>query len=88
MGKKLQYEAGVVAAAIPDEEISLDDILSLEAFSKRYPDIGNEARLRWWIFHRQNNGLAPSGALLKRNGRWFFVVPRMKTWLLRAGGGQ
>ena len=88
MGSKVQDREDGIRAAIPDDEISLDDILSLEAFSKRYPDIGNEARLRWWIFHRQTNGLAPSGALIKRNGRWFFVVPRMKTWLLRAGGSQ
>jgi len=68
-----------------ETSISLDDIQSLEAFTKRYPDIANEARLRWWIFHREVNGLRASGALIKRNGRWFVVGPRMKVWLLGSG---
>ena len=73
-----------MSAAISDDDLNLDDIQSLEAFTKRYPDIANDARLRWWIFHRKCNGLEQSGALIKRSGRWFIVVPRMKDWLLRA----
>jgi hypothetical protein len=84
MGIRAQHLSGGITTAIPDDEISLDDILSLEAFTKRYPDIANEARLRWWVFHRQTNGLAEEGALIKRNGRWFFIVPRMKTWMLHS----
>ena len=77
-----------ILVSMPDDDIGLDDIQSLEAFTKRYPDIANEARLRWWIFHREINGLRASGALIKRNGRWFVVVPRMKVWLLRSGGRE
>lgn len=67
-----------------DDDLSLDDIQGLKPFCKRYPDIADESRLRWWIFHRKSNGLEASGAVLKKNGRWFIVVPRMKTWILQA----
>ena len=66
------------------DEINLDDIQSLDAFCRRYPDIADEPRLRWWLFNRRTNGLESSGAVLKRNGRWFVVVPRMKSWILQA----
>jgi hypothetical protein len=69
---------------LPIDEIRLDEIQSFDAFCKRYPDIANEARLRWWIYHRQANGLQASGAIVKRAGRWYIVVPRIKNWLLQA----
>lgn len=69
------------------EQVSLDDLMSLTAFVRRYSDIANEPRARWWIFHRETNGLAKSGALVKRGGRWFFVVPKFRDWLI-AGNGQ
>jgi hypothetical protein len=69
---------------LPAADIGLDDIQTFEAFCKRYPDIANEARLRWWIFNRQANGLQSSGAVVKKSGRWLIVVPRMKDWLLQA----
>jgi hypothetical protein len=70
------------------DDIGLDEIQSFESFCKRYPDIANEARLRWWIFHRKSNGLAASGALVKRSGRWFVVLPRLKEWILRDDLGR
>ena len=69
------------------DEVTLDDLMSLTAFVRRYSDIANEPRARWWIFHRESNGLAKSGALVKRGGRWFFVVPKFRDWLM-SGGGQ
>ena len=66
------------------DDIDLDDIQSLDAFCRRYPDIADEARLRWWIFNRRSNGLESSGAVRKRNGRWFVVVPRIKAWILQS----
>ena len=66
------------------DQVALDDIQSLDAFCKRYPDVANEARLRWWIYHRTVNGLQDSGAVVKRAGRWYVVVPRLKDWLLHA----
>ena len=62
--------------------IGLEDILSFDAFHKQFPNIANESRLRWWVYHRRSNGLEASGALIKRAGRWFIVVPRIKAWLL------
>lgn len=69
---------------LPDDDIGLDDIQTFDAFCKRYPDIANDARLRWWIFHRKTNGIEKSGAIVKRGGRWYVVVPRLKNWLLQA----
>jgi hypothetical protein len=64
------------------DDINLDDIKSFEAFTEKFPNIANESRLRWWIYHRKSNGLEASGAVIKRAGRWFVVVPRLKAWLL------
>lgn len=71
-----------VVAGMADTDISLEDIKSIDAFLAQFPDIANEPRLRWWIFHRKSNGLEASGALIKRSGRWYVVVPRLKAWLL------
>lgn len=76
------------AGNLPDEDIGLDDIQSFDAFCARYPDIANEARLRWWLFHRKSNGLAASGAVIKKSGRWFVVLPRMKNWILAGHGNH
>ncbi len=82
MSKVQQLSTGGDSIAA-DSEISLDDITSLEAFVEKNPDLANEARLRWWIFHRKANGLAAAGAVIKRSGRWFVVRPRLKAWLLQ-----
>jgi hypothetical protein len=78
---KVSATPQVVAVAQADD-IGLEDIKSLDAFFNRYPDIADESRARWWIFHRKSNGLEASGALVKRAGRWFVVVPRLRDWLL------
>ena len=72
-------------ADAPGDDIDLEDIVSFEAFHKQFPNIANESRLRWWIFHRKSNGLEASGAIIKRAGRWFVVVPRLRNWILSAG---
>ena len=64
------------------DDISIEDIKALEAFVKKNPELVTEPRLRWWIFHRKTNGLEESGAVIKRAGRWYVVVPRLKSWLL------
>ena len=71
-----------LAADTSAADIDLKDIVSFDAFHTQYPNIANESRLRWWIFHRQSNGLEASGALIKRAGRWFVVVPRLRNWIL------
>jgi hypothetical protein len=74
----------MAAKTLPTEDIDLDDIQTLEAFCNRFGDIATESRMRWLIFNREANGLAASGAIIKKVGRWHVVVPRMKNWLLSA----
>lgn len=76
----------VTSAEIDDVE--MDDIQSINAFLKRYPDIADEARLRWWLFNRRTNGLEKSSAVIKRAGRWYVLVPRFKSWLLDSSAGS
>ena len=64
------------------DDLDLDDIKSLDSFVKAHPDIVTEPRIRWLIFNRKSNGLESSGAVIKRAGRWYVVVPRLKAWLL------
>lgn len=61
---------------------NLHDILDLDSFLRRYPDLASEARMRWWIYRRKPNGLESSRAIIKRAGRWYVVVPRLRAWLL------
>jgi hypothetical protein len=44
--------------------------------------LGNETQWRWRIFNRTHNGLTDSGAIVKRSGRWYVVLPRLRDWLL------
>ena len=71
------------STAVPADDINIEDIKSLDSFIEKNPDFTNEARMRWLIFNRKSNGLEASGAIIKRAGRWFVVVPRLKNWLLR-----
>jgi hypothetical protein len=74
----------MAAKTLPPDDIGLDDIQTLEKFCERYSDLADESRMRWLIFNRDSNGLAASGAIIKKVGRWHVVVPRMKNWLLSA----
>jgi hypothetical protein len=69
------------------DDLRLDDIVELPKYVERYPDQTNEARLRWFIFNRERNGIEKAGAVVKRLGRWYVVVPRMRDWLLRGDAG-
>jgi hypothetical protein len=63
-------------------EIRLDDILPLNAFCKRYPDLATVSGLQWLLFRQETNGIVRSGALVKRNNRWFVCIPKYRDWLL------
>lgn len=65
----------------------LDDWKRLDVFCRRYADLTDEQRLRWMIHKRNYNGLANSGAISKRAGRWFIHVPRFRDWL-ESGAGE
>jgi hypothetical protein len=62
----------------------MDDIMALPAFCERYPDITTEQQIRWQIFKRNQNGLADSGAISKKGGKWFIVIPKYRAWLLES----
>ena len=60
----------------------LDDIMLLTSFVHRYPDLISEQQIRWQIFKRTHNGLGDSGAISKRGGKWYIVIPKFRQWLL------
>ena len=66
-----------------NHEVRLDDFLTLQRVIDRYPNLGSETQWRWRIFRRDKNGLLASGAIVKRCGRWFFVLPRVQKWFLQ-----
>jgi hypothetical protein len=65
-------------------EPDLAEIVPLNTLIKdpRTSHLGDETAWRWRIFNRTHNGLAESGAIVKRAGRWFVVLPRLREWLL------
>jgi len=65
-----------------NDSISLDDIVSIRTLVKRHPTIGTEASLRWQIHRAKHNGLAESGAIIRRGRILFIVVPRYLAWML------
>jgi hypothetical protein len=62
----------------------MDDIMALTVFCERYKDITTEQQLRWQIFKRTQNGLAASGAITKKGGKWFVIIPKYRAWLLES----
>ena len=60
----------------------LDSLMQVPRFVRRYPDLTSDNHIRWLIFKRETNGLADSGALIKRAGRWYIDVPQFRQWLL------
>lgn len=61
---------------------NLDDVMRLTQFCKRYPDLLTEKQLRWALFKREHNGLEASGAVVKKGGKWFVIVPNIRSWVL------
>lgn len=46
------------------------------------PHIFTEQQARWWLFNRKKNGIERSGAMIKKGGRWYVNVPRLREWIL------
>ena len=65
---------------------SLDDMLRVAAFAKRYPDLASEASLRWQIFHSDSNGLDDVQAIIRVGSRVYIHRGRYFDWLLAHGG--
>jgi hypothetical protein len=67
------------------DNIQPEDIMPLDAFltSERTQHLASESSLRWQIFKRRENGLERAGAIVKRGGRWYVVVPRYIQFILK-----
>jgi hypothetical protein len=70
------------------ENLQPEDIMPLDAFltSERTNHLATESRIRWQIYKRKENGIDRSGAIVKRGGRWYVVVPRYLQFLLNETG--
>lgn len=68
---------------------SLDDVMSVKAFVRRYPDLDQtEKAVRWDIYNAAHNGLAEYGAVIRKGRRTFLVVPKYRDWLFGRGGAK
>lgn len=65
-----------------NDDLCLNDLMPIKAFVERNPGMGSESSLRWQIFNAEQNGLAESGAIVRRGRRLFIVVPRYLAWVL------
>lgn len=65
------------------QSANLGDVLPLNTFVEQNPQLVTERRMRWLIFNRETNGLKESGALSKRAGRWYVIVPRFTEFLIQ-----
>ena len=61
---------------------TLDDIKSVSAFCKLYPDIKTEPAIRWDVWNSAHNGLDQHGAVIRKGRRVFIVVPRYLDWMM------
>ncbi len=61
----------------------MDEVSSLKYYLNNHPNIANENQMRWWIFNRDSNGIETSGAIVKKQNRWFVNPPKMREWLLQ-----
>ncbi len=67
---------------------TLDDVLRVAAFAKRYPDVASEGALRWQIFNSDKNGLDDAEVIF-RVGRCVYIHSgRYFNWLLAHGKGS
>lgn len=61
---------------------SLDDVMEVKAFVKRYPDLGKSQKALYWdLWNSAHNGLDKHGAILRKGRRVFIVVPKYRDWL-------
>ena len=58
----------------------------LADFQQANPNIvRNVESLRWMVRHRDQNGLSKSGAVVKRQGRWYVHAGRFADWMSNGG---
>ena len=64
----------------------LGEFSLLADFQRANPNIvRNVESLRWMVRHRDQNGLSKSGAVVKRQGRWYIHVGLFADWMLNGG---
>lgn len=61
-------------------DVSLKDILSLDAFQKKHGDKFTKAQLNWLLRFRDRNGLSESGAVLMSARKFYIVEPLFTQW--------
>ena len=61
----------------------MDDICALRYFIGNYPNIATESQVRWWIFNKESNGIVASGAIVKKQSRWYVNIPKLRAWILQ-----
>jgi hypothetical protein len=63
------------------------NLLTVKQFADAHPAF-TEAGIRWQIFNEKHNGLAESGAILRRGRRVYIDVDRYFAWLDQSNGVQ
>lgn len=63
-------------------ETRLEDLAPVGVFCRRYPEVITEGGLRWAIFNEEHNGLAESGAIIRRGRRILIDIPKFRNWLV------
>ena len=64
----------------------LSEFSLLADFQQANPNIvRNVDSLRWMVRHRDQNGLSQSGAVVKRQGRWYVHAGLFANWMLNGG---
>jgi hypothetical protein len=69
-------------AATTDQHFSWQQYVPTAQFVKDNP-AWSQIRFNNLIARRHENGLEAHGALVKRAGRWYVVVPLFESWLAR-----
>lgn len=67
--------------------MAIRNLLTVKQFADANPAF-TEAGLRWQIFNEGTNGLAKSGAILRRGRRVYIDTDRYFEWLDKANGVQ
>jgi hypothetical protein len=71
----------------PSENISLDDLHSVESFAQKYPALLTVQTLRWQLRHRDRNGMAQCCVALGK--KLLISKSRYESWLAgQAGKGR
>ena len=66
------------------EEVELGDIEPMTDFAREYPKLGTYETWRYRVKNRHANGLEESGALTKKDDRWWIIKSRLKSWWLKS----